>query len=69
MARRVFVDDGGGAIGGTIVNDDPLTGANGLREHALDSKAEVSLFVTNWGNDYVFCRDRAHSCIHREESA
>ena len=61
MERRVFVDDGSAAIGGAIVDDDPLGGANGLREHALDGEAEVSLFVANWGNDYVFVGEGAHS--------
>src|SRR6267154_6631198 len=60
MLRGIFVDDGRRVIGGSIVNDDPLDGAYGLREHALDGEAKISFFIANWRNDNIVFSELGH---------
>src|SRR6267142_1373421 len=60
MLRGIFVDDGRRAIGGAVVNDDPLEGTNGLREHALDGEAKISFFIANWRNDNIIFSELGH---------
>jgi hypothetical protein len=63
MLRSVFVDDGGGAVGGTIIDDYPLDGANGLMNHALDGEAKIGFFIANGRDDQVFVCLKAHGEI------
>src|SRR6266403_4217400 len=60
MLRGIFVDDGRRAIGGAVVNDDPLEGTNGLREHALDGEAKISFFIANGRNDNIIFSELGH---------
>src|SRR5207237_4228202 len=61
VMTRVFLDDGGGAVTGTIVHDEPLRWAQGLRQHALEGETYLVCLVAGRGDGDVDGIRRRHT--------